>query len=548
MLVKGILLFFAFVLFFRSDQSFNQDLGRHLKTGEIILQNFSVPKINLFSYTNPDFPFINTHWLFGVTMFLLSQVTGLQMLLFFKILIILLAIWICLKIIPKENSALLLPIGFIFFHLLRERTDLRPEIFSFLFTALTYYILETFLRANRGNLLFILPLIQILWINTHIYFFVGLVLQLIFLIYLGYQKIRFNLEFSKLKLLGLIFLISIISSLLNPNGINGLLYPLKVTGNYGYTIVENQNIFFLEKLGFSNSNFVFVKISAGIIIFILLLNLLRKKFDLKNTLIAFFGLTLALMHVRSLPYLVFLSLPAIMQDISLRKNRFVFTLSLIASLLLLVESFFYLNGSYYEQKNANAKSSLIFEEDGKEALDFVIKNKLPGPIFNNFDIGSYITYRAYPEYKVFVDGRPEAYPAGFFQSTYIPIQSDFAKFKEGEKIFQFKTIIFSHTDQTPWGQNFLQMIIKDPEWKIVFIDDYMIVLTRVDANDNLSQIDLIKLKPSDYQFNYYLSYLRLGIFLHSAGNQDTATKFFEKVAELSPENPLITGKKSSFFW
>src|SRR3989304_8360126 len=63
-LLMGILLFFLiFIGFFHPITSITQDLGRHLITGEIILKTHSVPKTNLFSYTYPNFPFVNHHWL-----------------------------------------------------------------------------------------------------------------------------------------------------------------------------------------------------------------------------------------------------------------------------------------------------------------------------------------------------------------------------------------------------------------------------------------------------------------------------------------------------
>src|SRR3989344_6054770 len=157
MWTRILLLLFAFSFLFKADTAFDQDLGRHIKLGEIIWQTKQVPKTNLFSYTNPDFTFINTHWLFGVIAYGFSQTIELQALLILKVIIILLSIWLTLKIIPSQNYALLLPMGFIFLHVLRERTELRPEIFSFLFTALTFYIL------NKNNkLVFFLPLIQLI--------------------------------------------------------------------------------------------------------------------------------------------------------------------------------------------------------------------------------------------------------------------------------------------------------------------------------------------------------------------------------------------------
>lgn len=513
MWAKILLLIFVFSFLFRTDLSFDQDLGRHIKLGEIILQSRTVPTVNMFSYTNPDFHFINTHWLFEVITYLFSQTIGLQFLLVLKIIIFLASVWLIIKNI---NSTLLLPVGFIFFHVLRERLELRPEIFSFLFTALTFYILE----KGQKKLIFALPVIALIWINTHIYFFIGLVLQTIYLVH------------KRTKLLAAVLGLSIAISLINPNGLNGLLYPLNVTKNYGYTIVENQTMTTLESINFRDPNFLFVKISIGVVTLSLLVAFLKRKFEIKNILLALTGVILALMNVRSFPYLVFLSFPATLANFGSIKLKFLIP---IFALLLTLESFFYLNGDYYKYTSSQHQVGLEFVQSGRGALDFVLNNNLPGPIYNNFDLGSYIVYRTYPKYQVFVDGRPEAYPKEFFQQIYIPTQADYSKFKELENEGKFKTIIFSHTDQTPWGKAFLQSVVKDAQWRIVYIDDFMIVLTK---QEDLPQIDLGALSPNQFKFENPLSYLRLGIFLYQTGNIDAATQFISK------SNPL----SQKFFW
>ncbi len=537
-----LLLFFTFSFLFRTDYSFDQDLGRHIKLGGIILQIHQIPKTNLFSYTNPDFPFINTHWLFEAVSFLFAQANALQLLLILKFIIFLLSVCITLKLIPKDKTVLLLPIGFIFLHVLRERLELRPEIFSFLFTTLTYYILEKYLKKPT-KLIYLLPLIQLIWIDTHIYFFVGLGLQVIFII-----------THRKLRTLWLIFGLSLIFSLLNPNGLEGLLYPLNVNQNYGYTIVENQTLFFLENLKFADPNFLFVKLSWVIIILSLTSSFIKRRFEVKNILLCVFGMGLSILNVRSFPYLVFLSLPAVLINFgTVKKNGVTFLLLLVTCALLLLESFFYLNGDYYKYADTQKQVGLSFGEPGKNSLDFVLANKLPQPIFNNFDIGSYIIYKGFPSYKVFVDGRPEAYPKEFFTNTYIPIQYDFNKFKDLDKQINFKTIIFSHTDQTPWGVNFLQNIVKDPDWKCVYIDQFMIVLVKKETLGNLPSLDLNKLDPSSYSFNNHADYLRLGYFLIRTNNLNSGKLFLDKVIQIFPESPtanaiLFGTSSNNFFW
>lgn len=574
MWVKILLLFFVFSFLFRTDHSFDQDLGRHLKLGEIILQTHQIPKTNLFSYTNPDFPFINTHWLFEVWVYWGSHTFGIWGLLLRKVIIILVSVFLILKIIPKEKSALLLLIGFIFLHVLRERVELRPEIFSFLFTTLTLFILNNFSESEQKSndrytfvytkSIFLLPLIQLVWVNTHIYFFVGLTLQAIFLIYMGYQKLRLQTGFVKLKILVSIFILSVLVSLINPNGIAGFLYPLEVTKNYGYTVVENQTMFLLESINFKDVNFLFVKIAMVIVVLSIIASIIRRHLNLKNILLALTGVTLALLNVRSFPYLVFLSLPAVLQNFGeIKRNTLTKILSIIFGLLLILESYLYLNGSYYKYTDNQHGVGLGYIESGKGTLDFVLSHDLPGPIYNNFDIGSYIIYRAYPKYKVFVDGRPEAYPTQFFTGIYIPSQSDYKNFKEIEKLWSFKTIIFSHTDQTPWGRTFLSQVIKDEEWRLVYIDDFMVILTKPEIVDQkqLQVVDLSKLNPAQYNFTNHLSYLRLAVFLINNNNQN-GVLFIQKALQINPDSPYANGvlgnltgqtvykekSKNFFFW
>ncbi len=266
-----------------------------------------------------------------------------------------------------------------------------------------------------------------------------------------------------------IFILSVAASLINPNGITGLFYPLDVSKNYGYTIVENQTMFLLESIGFNDPNFLFVKLALGISVLALIIAAIKKRFIIKDILLLGFGVILALMNVRSFPYLVFLSFPAVLANFGpIKYTGAVKVLTFVFGAILLFESYFYLHDT----------DGLKLVESGKKALDFVINNNLPTPIYNNFDIGSYIIYRGYPNYQVFVDGRPEAYPKEFFSQVYIPTESDHSKFKDIEKQFGFKTIIFSITDQTPWGRTFLASIVKDSDWKTVYLDDFMIVLVR----------------------------------------------------------------------
>ncbi len=531
-----LLIFYTFSIFYKSDSSFNQDLGRHLKLGEIIVDTGIVPINNLFSYTYPDFKFINHHFLFEVFIYLWSKVLNLQTLLIFKICVVLVSVMLLLSTIKKSNYPLLLPLGYIFLHALRGRTDLRPEIFSFFFTSLTIFILEKFVEKKTIKLIFLLPLIQLIWVNTHIYFFVGLILQFIYIIDFYLRK-----EYQKFRILFLIGLTSLSLSLLNPNFINGFLYPLRIFSNYGYSVAENQSIFLLESIGFHDNNFLFVKISFLIVCFSLLLSLPRGAFIFRNFVICIVGLVLSLVSIRSFPFLFFLSFPVVLQNFNIHSfNKKTISLTVFMTVLLLVESILYLSGYYYKNNDSRDKPNLILKEDVSGAVDFMLSNSLPQPIYNNFDIGSYIIYKGYPKYRVFVDGRPESYPASFFQDTYIPSQNDPEIFKQLDLKYNFQTIIFSITDQTPWGRSFLNSIVKNTEWSTIYLDHFMIILVKNNNLQplNLQSISLNNLNPNDYHYNESIPYAQMSLFFISTNNLNSAKAFAKKAWGLSPNSNI----------
>src|SRR5262245_57349016 len=52
------------------------DLGRHLKNGQLFIENGLIPKVNLYSYAYPDFPFINHHWGSGTVSYVIERLGG----------------------------------------------------------------------------------------------------------------------------------------------------------------------------------------------------------------------------------------------------------------------------------------------------------------------------------------------------------------------------------------------------------------------------------------------------------------------------------------
>lgn len=433
------------------------DLGRHIKNGELILKGETeVLNTNYYSYTNPDYPFLNHHWGAGIIFFLVSKIGGifsvhlLYILLFFASFLLLFLI--AEKKVGTETAAL---ISLLIIPLIAYREEVRPEIFTYFFSSLFFYILWNNKKKH------IIPVLQLIWVNTHIYFVFGPALIAGFLIQRLINK-------KKIKDLVILLIITSIVCLINPFGFRTITYPFTVLNNYGYRIVENQSIKFLEDFGLKDPTFLLFKIvfCLMIISFILLI-LKKKKISFVN---ACLGIGLGIMSifiVRNISMFGLFALPILAVNMPrIRFKTMDSRMGLLAGSCLII--IFIL--SFYAPYLPMAKNTfgLGLIPNNNASMEFFKEHDIQGPIFNNYDIGGYLIYHSQ---KVYVDNRPEAYPSSFFNETYIPKQ-------QKSEVDEFNTIFFYYRDMTNWAQVFLKDIVKNPEWVPVYVDDFALILLK----------------------------------------------------------------------
>jgi len=519
---------FSFLLTTSSDLT--QDLGRHLKLGEIIMQTKSVPTTNLLSYTYPDFPFINHHWFSEVILSIFQQSLGLNSLILLKAVIIILAIAIA---IIASGSFWGFGVAFFISPLILERADIRPEIFGFL--AFSLLLLELRRVQKTKTLSVYIPIIFLLWVNIHISFAVGLFL--VGILFLVAPKSKRNI---------VVFVSSILVLFINPNGVQGALAPFTIFRNYGYSIVENQNMLFLSSL----MNDIFIRgyfISLPFTIVALCILFLKKKY-IFSFLLLFFSL-LALYQVRHLPFYVLTVIalaPTALVDLhvpmkpTIRKG-----LSLIFIYFLLAGTIFFGSNLFFETFDINKSFGFGYEMQNSKVFSFLKKYKREGAIFNNFDIGSYLSYGLYPGVKVFVDGRPEAYPSSFFQNIYIPLQEDQEKQDTFFKQYDIHTIVFSHTDQTPWGSSFLIRTLQNKQWKLLYFDTVFVIFSDAQNATDIRNTDAFMQQiDKEERFFSLIHYVSL---LGAMGQETKAMQLLQKVYLLRPNScSLIRMRQRQF--
>lgn len=171
-LFAGLLLWTFLLLCF---PLLDTDFWWHLKTGELILHEGHVPQIDWYTFIDLNQPpaWIDLHWGFEILITLLYRLGGANLVILVKATVITLAVavgWLAggRNLPVWQKSALwILPIICI-----SGRGYERPEMLSQFFLAAWLWMARNVER--RPGWIWFLPLLQLVWVNCHALFILGL--------------------------------------------------------------------------------------------------------------------------------------------------------------------------------------------------------------------------------------------------------------------------------------------------------------------------------------------------------------------------------------
>ncbi|MCH7987923.1 MAG: hypothetical protein IID46_02095 [Planctomycetes bacterium] len=212
----------------------NFDIWWHLRTGEWIVENGWVPVTDLYTYTDPNQPWIDLHWGFQLLTLGLFSLGGVSLLVLAKASCLAMTIAIGWRAtgntLPHWAKTLcwILPVICI-----SGRSMVRPEMLSLIFLATWLWIAEN--ATRRPRLIWLLPVLQILWVNCHGLFVLGLVVGFAYAadrIAREFRGGRFGLEPApespEFLYLFPVGVLAVIACLLNPYFEEGALFPLEL--------------------------------------------------------------------------------------------------------------------------------------------------------------------------------------------------------------------------------------------------------------------------------------------------------------------------------
>jgi len=457
------------IAFIRAHSFFvDPDVWWHIRVGQDILRTHKFPTVDSYSWTVNGQPWIAYEWLGEVVLALLSRMGGVIALAGALVVIssiILLALYGLAATRAKHSKA-----GFVSALVLSSLAcvsfTLRPQMLAYLFLILTMVVLERF-RQGRSNVIWALPPLFLLWVNSHGSWIIGLGVVCVYLV-AGLFRIQIpGLESqewtSKQRIrIEAALLFSLCMLPLTPFGTQTAAYPFEVASKLPLGVA---NVSEWRSMPFdSTTGKIFLCLLLG---FIAVQVVFKFVWKLDEFLLFLFGTMMACLHVRFLLLFVPLFAPVLAVVLArwippYKRHKDLYLLNavvMVAMVFCLVR--YFPTKNYLEQRIA-----LQFPV---ATTRYIADHPKPGRLLNEYGFGGYLIGAGE---KVFVDGRSDPYERGGVLSDYLHI----ARLQPGALALldSYRITDCLLTKDEPLAT----MLSASPEWKKIAQDNVSVLYER----------------------------------------------------------------------
>jgi len=382
------------------------DLFFNLRLGEIVLGTWHVPTENLLSFTVPDACDINLAWLFQVLLALVHRVGGIPGTVLLKTAFVS-GTWLVLYRVALRRgahpvaAALLLALAA---WAAEPRFVERPHLVTFLGLSLALLAIE---RAEKGapRLLWLLVPLGLLWANANSCFFLAPALLALYALGAwldGQSLVARRAWWVSLALVPLMFA--------TPSGFRCLSY---VANHFRMPTLRPLQEYRHAEWPLDGPYFFLL---AGLAVAVLLPVMFRRLPRLVPLRVLVPSLALGVLgglRIRFVAEFAMLAGPALAVAVTrlVPRLRGAWATAVAAAVLL----GFAATPRVAAAVAGNRVFDLGLEPDlvPLSAVDFVERNGLRDRMYNDLEVGSYLTWRGWPRYRVFQDPRINGYPEAF---------------------------------------------------------------------------------------------------------------------------------------
>ena len=401
------------------------DFYWHLKTGQYLIDTKSIPAVDMFSWTKFGSEWVTHEWLSEVMMYVVFTVLGYGGLIVFFAGIITttfsLAYVRCKEVAGHPYVA-----GFAV--LLGAAATMptwgvRPQMFSMLFASIFVLVMGNYYRERRTRMIWWLIPLTVLWVNIHAGFAMGLALIFLTIVSIGVDALLLREQslahtWQRIRPLLVLVVICGAAVCLNPAGPRMYSYPFETLRSHAMMqfIQEWRSPNFHEPMFQALALFFLVTLAA--------VALSPKRVRPGELLVLLVMALATLRSSRNVPFFALVAIPTVAESLwswvasqawgrrfTIAEKRefgrdytvklvFNITVMLLMPLAVIV---FAVGYRVTNQRLTEAETYPV------TAVDFIAKERLPQPIFNEYGWGGYLIWRLYPDYRVNMDGRADVY-------------------------------------------------------------------------------------------------------------------------------------------
>ncbi len=378
--------------------------------------------------------------------------------------------------------------------------ELRPQIFSFIFTLLVMQLVESLLatekqgKAPRWYMLAALPVIMLLWANLHRGFVIGVGILLVYLLSEWINRRRGNnalspdvltrdaLSKAAFRRFVIVTVVSAGMAFFNPAGITAMWASFtEVSGPFA-TVVDE---FFgtVRYFGFYGMKWLgYLIVAAAAIPFLALLYKWRKLSPAHLVLAASF-LAAGVLSFRFSLMMVAVVIAIASGYLAEGINRLCSAGKGVAIVLLWVLSTGLLANAALSRTSLGA-APLETGVIPSGAVDYLARSDIAGNIYNAFEYGGYMSWRLYPR-KIFIDQRNlswEVYEE-YSKAWRGDYEQVFGKYRIGAVVYPVADLSTGRPSRLVSG------LLGDKRWEVGYYDGRDIVFIRPDINGQLTMLD-----------------------------------------------------------
>lgn len=462
---------------------FSPDIGFHLNHGRWIVEHGRVPAQH--PYLQGEFPYVDLSWLYQMVSAWLDGLYGATSLIIANLGLAMACF--CLLVahsLRREGrwSVWLAPV--LALGVLGSHWEIRPHTLSWIFLGAMLLLLEQYRKAP-GRSLWLLPLILLLWVNSHSLYALGLVV-------LGAYSLDAILDPKRRgdRRFWYIIATSVGACLLNPYGLDGLLYPLKQLGmiqagtvfkSATQGIAEFQSPFRRGVYSAVSGQFVllqpvlFMQLYFCLSVSVVLLTIKRLT-RIEALLLVLFGY-IAVTAEKNFGYFFVATFPLVVNRLrllgatrgarwkKLPPARLRVTFASATLFVLLLAASQVANGWYHAQQRTPMRAGSGFNQDFLPigAAQFLARPDIPeGTLLNTIDAGGFLALQT--GRKVFIDGLLETF-GPYYYREYNELK-DLKNLPYALRDKKFEIAVVPHSAVPQW----MYFFDRQAKWRLVHAD------------------------------------------------------------------------------